>query len=120
MAYLANDFIFEINDCDASLLIAFHQHCERLCNNRRDQIMYRAQCKFSGGPKWDNLMIWCYYIVTKAIPAPHKKENDSKLSSVMFGALGIAFHTEGSWEECKLQLDEFRVVAGKLNKRWLL
>ena len=117
MAYQSNAFIFKITDCDASLFVAFDKHVESLPEELRDTVSYKIRLF---GRDWDNLMVWCRHVWKGEVIALHKRYNATKLWTVVYGATKIAKHAQGSWKKCKLQLNAFRAVAGKLDYRQLM
>ena len=116
MAYTAHEFSYTITDCNVSLLVAFDKHVESLPKELRDRVCYGIRLY---GRDWENLMAWCRHVWKGEVVSLTKRDNATTLWAVAYGATNIAMHAQESWEACKLQLDAFSEVAGKLDDRWL-
>ena len=118
MVYTCNEFAFTITNCNVSVLAAFEKHVKSLPKELRRRVRYAI--RLSGrGRDWENLMAWCRHVWKGEVGTLPKRDNPTNLWTVVYGATTIARHTQGSWKACKLQLDAFRAVAGKLDDRWL-
>lgn len=115
--YIQNDFWPHVINCDISLVLAFENHVTRV-NKRRMKIYYTWELS---GMNWDNLMVWCQHIYTRRLPRIPAKREPGMFWAVVNAASEIAHKASrrGTWEDCRLQLEGFRLVAGKLNEEWL-
>ncbi|KAK5121096.1 hypothetical protein LTR85_005580 [Meristemomyces frigidus] len=113
--YTSNDFVIPIEDCDATLLVAFVGHL-RLVGHAGVDLPVML-----GGKNWSNLQRWCRAIWSQqCVHHLPRYAEATEVEAVIIAAHDIAAqYVNEPWESCEQALENLGFVVGKFDSEWL-
>ena len=122
--YQSNVFFAVINDCDSTMLSAFHKHCKRVTVS-----VPGVKLRVMGEAKWADLKLWCKRAFEGNAwlidPEPRINEYETVVAAAhattrQFSDLAEHDNREMMWRECEKTLEILRAAVGKFQPGWLV
>lgn len=115
--YLANEFLVEIENYDATALVAWEKWSRQI----HETLGARPKIGLDGMlyANWKNLKQWCRLVWAGEVPFPDLIIPEAD-TAVLVSSLRIARECQRQpWEKCETTLEGFRSVAGDTDSDWL-